>query len=68
MKQILGQYNLLKENIEKKVKEFNNKKIEKEDFDIDEKFKKQITFERNRKLNEFSRQYFKKIKINQQIE
>ena len=31
-------------------------------------FKKQITFERNRKLNEFSRQYFKKIAINQQIE
>ena len=27
-KQILGQYNLLKENIEKKVKEFNNKNIE----------------------------------------
>jgi len=45
-----------------------DKKIEKEDFDIDEKFKKQITFERNRKLNEFSRQYFKKIAINQQIE
>ncbi len=27
-KQILGQYNLLKENIEKKVKEFNNKNVE----------------------------------------
>ena len=27
-KQILGQYNILKENIEKKVKEFNNKNIE----------------------------------------
>jgi len=27
-KQILGQYNLLKENIEKKVKDFNNKNIE----------------------------------------
>ncbi len=45
-----------------------DKKIEKEDIDIDEKVKKQITFERNRKLNEFSRQYFKKIAINQQIE
>ena len=48
-----------------------DKKIEKKDFDnfdIDEKVKKQIVFERNRKLNEFSRQYFKKIAINQQIE
>ena len=48
-----------------------DKKIEKkdfDDFDIDEKLKKQITFERNRKLNEFSRQYFNKIAINQQIE
>ena len=45
-----------------------DKKTEKEDFDIDEKVKKQIVFERNRKLNEFSRQYFKKIAINQQVE
>ena len=45
-----------------------DKKIEKEDIDIDDQVKKQITFERNRKLNEFSRQYFKKISINQQIE
>ena len=45
-----------------------DKKIEKKDFDIDEKVKKQIAFEKNRKLNEFSIQYFKKIAINQQIE
>ena len=45
-----------------------DKKLEKEDLDIEEKLKKQIIFERNRKLNEFSRQYFKKIKINQEIE
>ena len=45
-----------------------DKKIEKEDIDVNEKLKKQIVFERNRKLNEFSRQYFKKIAINQQIE
>ena len=45
-----------------------DKKIEKEIIDIDEKVKRQIAFEKNRKLNEFSRQYFKKIAINQQIE
>ena len=38
------------------------------DIDINEKVKKQIAFEKNRKLNEFSRQYFKKVAINQQIE
>ncbi len=45
-----------------------DKKIGKKDFDIEEKLRKQIAFERNRKLSEFSRQYFKKIAINQEIE
>ena len=45
-----------------------DKKIEKENIDINEQVKKQIAFEKSRKLNEFSRQYFKKIAINQEIE
>ncbi len=45
-----------------------DKKIEKEDFDIDKKTNKQIAYEKNKILNEFSRQYFKKVAINQIIE
>ena len=45
-----------------------DKKSEKEYIDINEQVKKQIAYERNKKLNEFSRQYFKKVAINQTIE
>ncbi len=45
-----------------------DKKVEKEDFDIDKKTNKQIAYEKNKILNEFSRQYFKKVAINQIIE
>lgn len=45
-----------------------DKKSEKEYIDINEQVKKQIAYEKNIKLNEFSRQYFKKVAINQTIE
>ena len=45
-----------------------DKKVEKEDFNIDKKTNKQIAYEKNKILNEFSRQYFKKVAINQIIE
>ena len=45
-----------------------DKKVEKEDFDIDKKTNKQIAYEKNKILNEFSRQYFKKVAINQIVE
>ncbi len=44
-----------------------DKKVEKEDFDIVKKTNKQIAYEKNKILNEFSRQYFKKVAINQII-
>ena len=42
----------------------NNKKEIKEKFDLDEELKQQINFEKNRQLNQFSLNYYKKLKKN----
>ena len=42
----------------------NNKKEIKEDFDLDKELKQQINFEKNRQLNQFSLNYYKKLKKN----
>ena len=42
----------------------NNKKEIKEDFDLEKELKQQINFERNRQLNQFSLNYYKKLKKN----
>ena len=45
-----------------------DKIIEEEEIDIDQIVKRRITYEMNNKLSEFSRQHFKKVAINQEIE
>ena len=42
----------------------NNKKEIKEDFDLEKELKQQINFEKNRQLNQFSLNYYKKLKKN----
>ena len=42
----------------------NNKKEIKEDFNLEKELKQQINFEKNRQLNQFSLNYYKKLKKN----
>ena len=42
----------------------NNKKEIKENFDLEKELKQQINFEKNRQLNQFSLNYYKKLKKN----
>ena len=45
----------------------NNKREIKEKFDLDKELKQQINFEKNRQLNQFSLNYYKKLKKNVNI-
>ena len=45
----------------------DNKKIQEENLNFDEEFKKQISYEKNMQLDKFSKIYFSKIKKNSQI-
>ena len=42
----------------------NDKKEVKEDYDLEKELKQQIRFEKNRQLNQFSLNYYKKLKKN----